>query len=242
MYMSKQYPMEEWAPQSWLFQAKGYYLQMLRDAAAIERLEQSTRPKEVGPAAAELPADGGLFRFGRMAATAITCTDSSPGTLALHPHDSAATTTTATATNAEGLPQATQATLDESDDVVTEEVSRWLRLDKWSVREVTDIDGVVNEMALHYKLRRDFPLHFRVFKQVSSHMCHEGNTERLFSLAGNLSDENGKMSPENLAIWTSVGANRAIYTPSVDEVMKRYFKLFSNTGFTQTHATAQPDA
>ena len=50
------------------------------------------------------------------------------------------------------------------------------------------------------------------------------------------------MSPEDLAIWTSVGANTGIYTPSVDQVMKRYFKLFSNAGFTQTHATAQPDA
>ena len=51
-------------------------------------------------------------------------------------------------------------------------------------------------------------------------------------MAGNLSDDNSKMSPENLAIWTSVGANTGIYTPSVDQVMKRYFKLFSNAGFT----------
>ena len=71
---------------------------------------------------------------------------------------------------------------------------------------------------------------------------YRSNTERLFSLAGNLSDDNGKMYPENLATWTSVGANMGIYKPSVDQVMKRYFMLFSNGGFTQTHATAPPDA
>ena len=99
-------------------------------------------------------------------------------------------------------------------------------------------------MALHYKHRRDFPLHFRVFKQVSSHMCHEGNTVAIPSASSRwrATCPMTKMSPENLAIWTSVGANTGIYTPSVDQVMKRYFKLFSNAGFTQTHATAQPDA
>ena len=46
-----------------------------------------------------------------------------------------------------------------------------------------------------YKLRNAFPLHYIVFKQVSSHLCHEANTEQLFSLAGGLSDDNGKMDP-----------------------------------------------
>ena len=45
------------------------------------------------------------------------------------------------------------------------------------------------------KLRNAFPLHYIVFKQVSSHLCHEANTEQLFSLAGGLSDDNGKMDP-----------------------------------------------
>ena len=239
--MSKQYPMEEWAPQNWLFMAKGYYLQMLRDAAVIERLEHTTRPQELVPAAAQLPSDGGLFRFGRSAALSITCTNPSTGTVAL-PNSSTATTATATATDAEGLPQANPM-LYEANDVVTEEAERWVRLDKWSIREVTDVDGVVNEMALLYKLRREFPLHFRVFKQVSSHIPHEANTERLFSLAGNLSDDNTKMCPDNLATWTSVGANmNNIYLPSVDQVMKRYFLLFSNAGPSQHHVTAQPDA
>ena len=33
-----------------------------------------------------------------------------------------------------------------------------------------------------------FPLHFIVFKQVSSHIPHEGNVEQLFSRSGYLSD------------------------------------------------------
>ena len=58
---------------------------------------------------------------------------------------------------------------------------------------------------------------------------YRSNTERLFSLAGNLSDDNGKMCPENLATWTSVGANMGIYQPFVDQVMKRYLLCCSAT-------------
>ena len=106
-----------------------------------------------------------------------------------------------------------------------------------------------NEMALHYKHRRDFPLHFRVFEQVSSHMCHEGNAVAIPSASSHLRATcpmtTARKCPENLATWTSaVGANMGIYQPSVDQVMKRYFMLFSHGGCTQTHATgtAPPDA
>ena len=115
-------------------------------------------------------------------------------------------------------------------DVVTDEMERWKTIDKYTIDEATDEDGLVNEMVLLYKLRSKFPLHYRVFKQVSSHICHEANTERLFSLAGALSDDNGKMSPDALAIWTSVGANMGTYKPPVDSILKRYMKKYSAAG------------
>ena len=44
-------------------------------------------------------------------------------------------------------------------------------------------------------------------KQVASHLCHEVYTEQLFSLTGNLSDDNGKMDPYRLGVWASIAAN-----------------------------------
>ena len=117
-------------------------------------------------------------------------------------------------------------TVDDS-DAVADEADRWKRMDKYVIESFTDDDGVINEMALHYKHRSSFPLHYCVFKQVSSHLSHEANTERLFSLAGALSDGNGKMCPDNLATWTSIGANMDIYKPSADLIFKRYFKNLS---------------
>lgn len=35
------------------------------------------------------------------------------------------------------------------------------------------------------------------------------------------------MNPDNLATWTSIGANMEIYKPSTDLIFKRYFKNFS---------------
>ena len=66
----------------------------------------------------------------------------------------------------------------------------------------------VNEFALVYHLRQSFPLHFIVFKQTASHLPHEANSEQLFSRSGSLSDDNGKMDPAQLAVWTSARAAR----------------------------------
>ena len=35
------------------------------------------------------------------------------------------------------------------------------------------------------------------------------------------------MNPDNLATWTSIGANMEIYKPSADLILKRYYKNFS---------------
>jgi hypothetical protein len=115
-------------------------------------------------------------------------------------------------------------------DQVTDEVGRWKNLPKSRVREFRDNDGLVNEMALMYAVRKDFPLHYIVFKQVSSHLSHEGNTEQLFSRAGQLSDENGRMHPVRLSIWTSIGVNYAAYQPDTNAILARYLAKFSKNG------------
>ena len=82
------------------------------------------------------------------------------------------------------------------------------------VREFRDESGIVNEFALVYHLRQSFPLHYVVFKQTASHLPHEGNSEQLFSRAGGLSDDNGKMDPARLAVWTSIGVNYSTFKPA----------------------------
>jgi hypothetical protein len=94
----------------------------------------------------------------------------------------------------------------------------------------------VNEFALLYDLRTSsFPLHYIVFKQTASHLPHEGNSEQLFSRAGNLSDDNGKMDPARLGVWTSIGVNYANFQPSVKAILERYLLKFSKGGKTQVH-------
>ena len=115
---------------------------------------------------------------------------------------------------------------DGGNDVVTDEMQRWKALEKHIIDAETDSDGVVNEFSLLYKLRLSFPLHYRVFRQVSSHLCHEANTEQLFSLSGSLSDDNGKMDPESLAIWTSVGSNMKIFKPPLAAILHRYITKY----------------
>ena len=87
---------------------------------------------------------------------------------------------------------------DTDTDTVTAEAARWAELDKKTIGEFRDGEGIVNEFALMYHVRNSFPLHYIVFKQTASHIPHEGNSEQLFSRSGALSDDNGKMDPARL--------------------------------------------
>ena len=115
-------------------------------------------------------------------------------------------------------------------NAISDEIARWAAIEKAKIDSFKDDNGLVNEFALMWHLRVSFPLHFAVFKQTASHMCHEGNTEQLFSLSGRLSDDNGKMDPHNLAVWTEIGANMKVFMPSTDAIMKRYFEKYSKAG------------
>jgi|TARA_B100001758_G_scaffold201447_1_gene180494 hypothetical protein len=126
-------------------------------------------------------------------------------------------------------------------DTVTEEAARWAALDKNIVREYVDDDGIVNEFALVYNLRQSFPLHYIVFRQTAAHLPHEANSEQLFSRAGTLSDDNGKMDPHRLAVWTSIGVNYSTYKPTDEEILARYLLKFSKGGKTTAAELHQDD-
>ena len=99
-----------------------------------------------------------------------------------------------------------------------------------TIRKFKDDEGVVNEFALLYDVRDKFPLHYIVFKQTASHIAHEGNSEQIFSRSGALSDNNGKMDPARLAVWTSIGINYDTFQPTAEKILERYLLKFSKGG------------
>ena len=50
----------------------------------------------------------------------------------------------------------------------------------------------------------------------------EANTEQLFSLAGNLSDDNGKMDPYRLSVWVSIASGCKVFMPTAKAILERY--------------------
>ena len=58
-----------------------------------------------------------------------------------------------------------------------------------------------------------FPLHFIVFKQVASHLGHEGTSEKIFSGAKNLTDPN--MGPHFLGELTMMAINKKLGVQAV---------------------------
>ena len=50
-----------------------------------------------------------------------------------------------------------------------------------------------------------------------------------------LSDDNGKMDPWRLAVWTSVGVNMSTYMPGYKKILERYMLKFSKGGKAKLH-------
>ena len=94
-------------------------------------------------------------------------------------------------------------------------------------KEFYSPDGLLNEYAMMWHLREKFPLHFVVFKQMASHLPHEGNVEQVFSQAGLLSDPN--MDPIYLATLVKVGKNRSAYKPPLTAIKNKYVMLTAST-------------
>ena len=57
-----------------------------------------------------------------------------------------------------------------------------------------------------WSLRKRFPLHYIVFKQIALHLPHEANVEQYFSRAGKLSNPN--LAPALLGKLVMVGVNK----------------------------------
>ena len=64
----------------------------------------------------------------------------------------------------------------------------------------------MDEFTMMSDLKSEFPLHYVVFRQVSSHMSHEGNVESVFALAKRLSHPCSK--PRTVTLLTLMGANK----------------------------------
>ena len=64
---------------------------------------------------------------------------------------------------------------------------------------------MINEFAFMWAKRKEFPLHYFVFRQTASYLPHEGNNvEQIFSLGGRLPDPN--MNPSYLATLVLLSA------------------------------------
>ena len=105
------------------------------------------------------------------------------------------------------------------------EMARWKNLDRSSIKKHKDNDGLVNEFALLYEVRLNFPLHYILFRQTASHIAHEANSEQLFSLAGRLADPN--LEPRELGVLAKIASNALVYKPDYDDILQRYMDKFA---------------
>ena len=117
----------------------------------------------------------------------------------------------------------------EANDEVSIEVERWKAISLDTLVAYKDKETLmINEFAFMWAKRKDFPLHYFVFKQTASHLPHEGNVEQIFSLGGRLSDPN--MNPSYLASLVFVGSNRKVFMLSTKAILQRYLRKFSKNG------------
>ena len=113
-------------------------------------------------------------------------------------------------------------------DPVNVEIERWSYLPPETIQSYIASDGIVNHFKLLWEMRARFPLHFIVFKQVSSHLAHEANVEQYFSRAGLLSDPN--MDAYYLGILVMVGTNKSKFKPAIKAILERYYSKFRGKG------------
>ena len=117
----------------------------------------------------------------------------------------------------------------DEDDAVAIEVARWKTINSETLNVFKDKEtGMINEFAFMWAKRKEFPLHYFVFRQTASHLPHEGNVEQIFSLGGRLSDPN--MNPAYLATLVFIGSNYKCYMPPTKDIWQRYLRKFTKQG------------
>jgi hypothetical protein len=100
---------------------------------------------------------------------------------------------------------------------VKKEIKKWNEIDENIIANLnhTSEDGIVNNYSLFSALSLEYPMHFAAFRQYSTCLPTEANTERVFSHAHELSDP--KMHASNLAMATFIRYNLKNYPVSVDK-------------------------
>jgi hypothetical protein len=109
-------------------------------------------------------------------------------------------------------------------DEVTDEIARWEALNSKEIECFRKADGLIDEFALLWAMRLRFPLHFFVFKQTASHLPFEANVERVFSVAGYLSDP--CRHAEHLVDMVMAALNRKAFDPSIEAIRAQYYEMF----------------
>ncbi|KAL1530366.1 hypothetical protein AB1Y20_001274 [Prymnesium parvum] len=105
---------------------------------------------------------------------------------------------------------------------------RWKHMAREVYKVYEDEDGLLNEFRMMFELRKQFPLHYIIFKQCAVHLPHEANVESIFSLAGRVADPN--MDSRTLQLLVRVNFNKKNYMPSVKEIRERYFRKYRKSG------------
>jgi hypothetical protein len=131
-----------------------------------------------------------------------------------------------------------RAAYNEPDDVgfdeVTDEVARWEALKSNEIECFRKTDGLLDEFALVWVMRLRFPLHFFVFKQTAAHLPFEANVERVFSVAGYLSDP--CRHAEHLVDMVMAALNRKACDPSIEAIRGKYYEMFRGAAGAQSAA------
>lgn len=185
---------------AWDAHARTLYLQSLREALVISRdAPLRSSPPRAAKKQKLAPTGGMLFRGAQ-----------------LKPSPADSPVPAATATN------------DSDFDPVLDELRRWEGMGLQEYEKFMDADGLLNEFALMWSVRKSFPLHYIVFKQTACHLAHEAGVEQIFSRAGLLADPN--LDPAHLVALVKIGFNKAVCWPSVEAIKNKYYELFRGRG------------
>lgn len=196
-YMSKQKKVQKWLTAAQVDLAKSCYLMMMREAEDI--LSASKKA-----ASANQQSTGNTRHSPRLAKKRRLIADSS--------------------SEEEDGGEARSSQPASSLDGATVERENWKHLPRDKYKQFFDADGILNEFAMLWALREEFPLHFIVFKQCAAHLLHEANVEKIFSLAGRLSDPN--FDPTTLQRLVRIHFNKKTHMPTVKKIRERYFQKY----------------
>ena len=105
-------------------------------------------------------------------------------------------------------------------------MANWNKISSEVTHPFKGADDILNEFNLVFSLRKEYPVHFTLFKRLAVHLAHEANAETTFSLSGSLSNSNKHTGPDFLSTCVRINKNKKIYNPSRDEVLKAYRSKF----------------